>query len=116
MDRKDWLVPLLAAVIGVMGTLGGSLVAGYQHERAVARQAQFDLAKHLAAERAAEFQTFKEAGLSYMRSTDALVNNLVFAHARDKALWECFSQVQNASNDVVLSGDEELIRQTMALN
>jgi hypothetical protein len=24
--------------------------------------------------------------------------------------------VQNASNDVVLSGDEELIRQTMALN
>jgi len=32
MDRKDWLVPLLAAVIGVMGTLGGSLVAGYQHD------------------------------------------------------------------------------------
>jgi hypothetical protein len=116
MDRKDWLVPLLAAVIGVMGTLGGSVVAGYQHERAVARQAQFDLAKHLAAERAAEFQTLKEAGLSYMRSTDALVNNLVFAHARDKALWGFFSQVQNASNDVVLSGDEELIRQTMALN
>ena len=69
MDRKDWLVPLLAAVIGVMGTLAGSLVAGYQHERAAARQAQFELAKQLAAERAAEFQALKEAGLSYMRST-----------------------------------------------
>ena len=116
MDRKDWLVPLLAAVIGVMGTLGGSLVAGYQHERAAARQAQFELAKQLAAERAAEFQALKEAGLSYMRSTDALVNNLVFASSRDKALGEHFSLVQSAANDVVLSGDEELIRQTMALN
>jgi hypothetical protein len=47
MDRKDWLVPLLAAVIGVMGTLAGSLVAGYQHERAAARQAHLTLLNNL---------------------------------------------------------------------
>ena len=45
MDRKDWLLVLLAATLGVLGTLGGSLVAGYQYERAAARQAQLDLAK-----------------------------------------------------------------------
>ena len=48
MDRKDWLVPFLVAVIGVMGTLGGGWGAGYQHERAATRQAQIDLAKDLA--------------------------------------------------------------------
>jgi len=64
MDRKDWLVPLLAAVIGVMGTLAGSLVASYQHERTAARQAQFALAKHLAAERAAELKGKRLIGLS----------------------------------------------------
>ncbi len=116
MDRKDWLVPLLAAVIGVMGTLAGSLVAGYQYERAAARQAQFELAKHLAAERADELKALKEAGLRYMGATDALVNNLVFAHARDKALVDHLALVQNAGNDVVLMADDELARQTIALN
>lgn len=116
MDRKDWLVPLLAAVMGVMGTLGGALVAGYQHERAAARQAQFELAKHLAAERAAELKALKEAGLRYMGATDALVNNLVVAHARDKALLDHLALVQSAGHDVVLMADDELARQTMALN
>jgi hypothetical protein len=116
MDRKDWLVPFLAAVIGVMGTLGGSLVAGYQYERAAARQAQLDLANRLAADRAAELKALKEAGLRYMGATDALVNNLVFAHSRDKALADHLALVQSASNEVVLIGDEELTRQTMALN
>ena len=59
MDRKDWLMPLLAAAIGVMATLGGSLVAGYQHERAAARQAQLDFVKQQAAARAEEFNAFK---------------------------------------------------------
>jgi hypothetical protein len=45
MDRKDWLLVLLAATIGVLGALSGSLVAGYQYERAAARQAQLELAK-----------------------------------------------------------------------
>jgi hypothetical protein len=116
MDRKDWLVTLLAAVIGVMGTLAGSLVAGYQHERAAARQAQFELAKHLAAERVTELKALKEAGLHYMGATDALVNNLVFAHARDKALIDHLALVQSAGNDVVLMADDELARQTIALN
>lgn len=116
MDRKDWLVPFLAAVIGVMGTLGGSWVAGYQHERAGARQAQIDLAKHLAAERAAELKALKQAGLRYMNATDALVNNLVFAHARDQTLADHLALVQSAGNEVVLMADDELARQTMALN
>lgn len=42
MDRKDWQVALLATTLGVLGALGGSLVAGYQHERVAARQAQLD--------------------------------------------------------------------------
>jgi hypothetical protein len=116
MDRKDWLVPLLAAVIGVMGTLAGSLAAGYQHERAAARQAHIDLANQLAAERAAELKAFKESGLRYMNATDALVNNLVFAHARDKTLVDHLALVQSAGNDVVLMADDELARQTIALN
>jgi hypothetical protein len=116
MDRKDWLVLLLAATLGVLGTLGGSLVAGYQHERAAARQVQLDLAKHLAAERAAELKALKQAGLRYMNASDALVNNLVFAHARDKALPDHLALVQSAGNDVVLMADDELARHTMALN
>ena len=116
MNRKDWLVPLLAAVVGVMGTLGGALVAGYQYERAAARQAQFDLAKHLAAERAAELKALKEAGLRYMEATDALVNNLVFAHARDKTLVDQLALVQSTGNEVVLMADDEFARQTIALN
>ena len=116
MDRKDWLLVLLAATLGVLGTLGGSLVAGYQYERAAARQAQLDLAKQQAAERAAELKALKEAGLSYMNASDALVNNLVFASPRDKALVDHLALVQSAGNEVVVMADEELARQTMALN
>ncbi len=51
MDRKDWLAPFLAA----------------------ARQAQLDLAKHLAAERAAELNTqVVELIKQFKRSLDAL--------------------------------------------
>jgi hypothetical protein len=118
MDRKDWLLVLLAATLGVLSTLGGSLVAGYQHERAAARQAQLELAKHLAAERTAELKVLKQAGLRYMNASDALVNNLVFAHAHahDKALPDHLALVQSAGNDVLLMADDELARQTMALN
>jgi hypothetical protein len=116
MDRKDWLVLLLAATLGVLGTLGGSLVAGYQHERAAARQVQLDLAKHLAAERAAELKALKQAGLRYMNASDALVNNLVFASPRDKALVDHLALVQSAGNEVVVMADDELARKTMALN
>jgi hypothetical protein len=116
MDRKDWLVPLLAATIGVLGALSGSLVAGYQYERAAARQAQLELAKQQAAERVAELKALKEAGLSYMNASDALVNNLVFASPRDKALVDHLALVQSAGNEVVLMADDELARHTMALN
>jgi len=116
MDRKYLLLVLLAATLGVLGTLGGSLVAGYQYERAAARQAQLDLAKQQAAERAAELKALKEAGLSYMNASDALVNNLVFASPRDKALVDHLALVQSAGNEVVLMADEELARQTIAQN
>lgn len=116
MDRKDWLVALLAATLGVVGTLGGSLVVGYQHERAAARQTQLDLAKHLAAERAAELKALKQAGLRYMNASDALVNNLVLAAPHDKDLPDHLALVQSAGNEVVLMADDELARQTMALN
>jgi hypothetical protein len=116
MDRKDWLLVLLAATLGVLGTLGGSLVAGYQYERAAARQAQLELAKQQAAERAAELKALKEAGLSYMNASDALVNNLVFASPREKAWVDHLALVQSAGNEVVLMADEELARQTLALN
>jgi len=116
MDRKDWLVALLAATLGMLATLGGSWVAGYQHERATARQAQIDLANHRAADSATQLKTLKEAGLRYMGATDALVNNLVFAHARDKALEAHLALVQSAGNEVMVRADDELTRQTMALN
>jgi hypothetical protein len=116
MDRKDWLVVLLAATLGVVGTLGGSWVAGYQYERAAVRQVQLDLAKQQAAERAADLKALKQAGLRYMNASDALVNNLVFAHARDQALPDHLALAQSAGNEVVLMADEELARQTMALN
>ena len=116
MDRKDWLVALLAMTLGVLGTLGGSLVAGYQHERAAARQAQFDLAKQQAVERAAELKAFAQAGLRYMNASDALVNHLVFASTRDKALADHLALVQSAGNEVMLMADDELARQTMAVN
>jgi len=99
-----------------MGTLGGSLVAGYQHERAIARQAQLDIAKQQAAALAEELNTLKRTGLRYMTATDALVNQLVFANARDKALADQLALVQSASNELVLMADDELTRQTLALN
>ena len=116
MDRRDWLIPLLAAVVGVMGTLGGSLVAGYQHERAVARQAQRDLAKQQAAACAEELNAIKHTGLRYMAATDALVNQLVFVNTRDKVLIDHLALVQSASNELVLMADDELTRQTLSLN
>jgi len=116
MDRKDWLMPLLAAAIGVMATLGGSLVAGYQHERAAARQAQLDFVKQQAAARAEEFNAFKHTGLSYMTATDALVNQWVFFNARDKPLVDHLALVQRTSSELVLMADDELTRQTLALN
>jgi hypothetical protein len=116
MDRKEWLVVLLATSLGVLGTLGGSLVTGYQHERIAARQAQLDHVKQQAAERAAELKALKETALRYMNACDALVNNLVFASPRDKALVDHLALVQIAGNDVVVMADEELTRQTIALN
>jgi hypothetical protein len=115
MDRKDWLLALLAATLGVLGALGGSLVAGYQCERAAARQAQLDVAKQQAAERTVEIKALKEAGLHFMNASDALVNNLVFASPRDKALFDHLALVQSAGNEVVVVADEELARQTIAL-
>jgi hypothetical protein len=116
MERKDWLVPVLAAMLGMMAAWGGGLVAGYQHERAVARQAQFDLAKQQAAERAVELKAFAQAGLRYMNASDAFVNHLVFASTHEKALSDHLARVQSAGNEVVLIADEELARQTMSLN
>jgi len=51
-----------------------------------------------------------------MTATDALVNQLVFANARDKALADQLALVQSASNELVLMADDELTRQTLALN
>ncbi len=51
-----------------------------------------------------------------MDTTDALVNHLVFAQARDKTLAEHLSLVQSAANEVMLIGDEELTHQTITLN
>jgi type VI protein secretion system component VasF len=51
-----------------------------------------------------------------MNASDALINNLVFAAVRDKALAEHLALVQSAGNEVVVMADEELARQTMALN
>jgi hypothetical protein len=115
MNRNDWLVTLLAAVIGVLATLGGSLVAGYQHERAVARQAEVDFAKQLAVERATELKALKDTGLRYMAAADAMVNHLVFSTSREKTMVEHLALVQSAGNEVVLVADDELTRQTMAL-
>jgi hypothetical protein len=116
MDRKDWVAPFLAATLGVLGTLGGCWLSGYQHERAAQRHAQVAAAKQVAAERAAELKALKEAGLRYMGATDALVNALAFGSPRDKALVEHLTHVQSAGNEVVLIADEELARQTVALN
>lgn len=116
MDRKDWLVPLLAAVIGAIATLGGSLVEGYRHERATTRQVQLDFAKQQAAARTEEFNAFKHTGLRYMTAIDALVNQLVFSNARDKALIDHLALVQSATSELVLMADDELTRQTLELN
>ena len=116
MDRKDWVAPLLAATLAMLGTLGGCWLSGYQHERAAHRHAQVAAAKQVAAERVAELKALKEAGLRYMSATDALVNALAFGSPRDKALVEHLAHVQNAGNEVVLIADEELARQTAALN
>jgi hypothetical protein len=51
-----------------------------------------------------------------MGATDALVNNLVFASPRDKALIDHLALVQSAGNEVVVMADEELARQTITLN
>ena len=116
MDRKDWLAPLLAVTIGVLAALGGGWVTEYLHERAALRQAQVALAKKLVAERDAELKSLKEAGLRYMGATDAMVNAVALGSAKDKALAEYFTRVQSSGNDLVLIADEELVRQTIAMN
>jgi hypothetical protein len=116
MNRKDWLVTVFATILGVLGTLGGSWLTGHQYERVAARQVQIDHTKQLAMERAAELKALKQAGLRYMTATDALVNGLVFNTLRDKSLVDQLALVQTAGNDVMLMADDELARQTMALN
>ncbi len=116
MDRKDWLVPLLAALFGVMGALGGSLVAGYQHERAALRQAHANLAKQQMNERAQALKVFQETGLRYMGATDSLVNSLVFANQRDKPSIDHWALVQSTGNELTLLADDELARETLTLN
>lgn len=115
MDRRDWLVAWLAGTIGVMGTLGGSWIAGYQHERTIARQVQIDIVKLQAIERITELKAFKEAGLRYMKSIDNFVNKLAFDTSHDKNLVEQLGLVQSSANDLVLTADDELTRQTMAV-
>jgi hypothetical protein len=116
MDRKDWQAPLLGVTIGVLGTLGGCWLTGYQHERMALRHAQELAAKQIAAERIAEFKAFKEAGLRYLSATDVFVNALATGNARDKALLDHLFRVQSTGNDLVLMGDEDLARETLALN
>jgi hypothetical protein len=116
MERKDWLVPVLAAMLGMMAAWGGGLVAGYQHERAIARQMLQQQASQQVAHRAAELKAFKDAGLSYMSAVDALVHQSVFATARDKPMADPLSSAQATSHQLVLMADEELTHQTLALN
>jgi hypothetical protein len=116
MNRNDWFVPLLAAVFGAMSVLGGSLVTGYQHERAAARQLQLAWVTQQAEDRAIERAAFKQAGLQYMMAIDAMVNNLVFAQARDKAVLEHLAHVQSAGHELALMANDELAQQTMRLN
>lgn len=116
MERKDWLVPVLAAMLGMMAAWGGGLVAGYQHERAIARQMLQQQASQQVAHRAAELKAFKDAGLSYMSAVDALVHQSVFATARDKPMADSLSQAQTISHHLVLMADDELTHQTLALN
>ena len=49
----------LVANIGFMGTLGGSLVAGDQHDRVAVRQVPIDIAKQSAAARVEKLNVFK---------------------------------------------------------
>lgn len=116
MDRRDWLAPLFAVTIGVVAALGGGWVTDYLHERAALRQAQVAVAKQLVAERDAELKLLKEAGLRYMGATDAMVNAVALGSAKDKALAEYFTHVQSSGNDLILIADEELARQTIAMN
>jgi hypothetical protein len=120
MGRKDWLVPLMAALIGVLGALSGSWVTGYQYERAADRQAKIDTAKQLATERAAELNNLKETGLRYIGATDALVHSLVLSGGRDKPLAEQLAEhmrlVQSAGNELALIADDELAQQTRTLS
>lgn len=116
MDRKDWLTPLFAASIAVMGTLGGCWLSGYYHDRSAQRHAQMVAAKQIATERAAELKALKEAGLRYMAASDALVNALAFGSTRDKSLVDHLARVQSAGNDMVLMADDDLARQTLLLS
>jgi hypothetical protein len=116
MDRKDWFAPLLAVLIGIMGTLGGSLMTGYHHERAAYRQAQIDLSRQLSAERAAELKSLKDAGMRYLGANDAFVNALLLTTGREKALAEQYVRVQTSGNEVIIVADEELARQTRLID
>jgi hypothetical protein len=116
MNRKDWLVASFAATIGVLATLIGSLATAYQFERAVERKAEIDFVNQLAEERAAELKALKDAGLRYVTAVDALVNHLVFNASREEKMVEHLAMVQSSGNEVVLIADEDLTRQTIALN
>lgn len=116
MDTKDWVVPLITGVVGVVGALGGSMIAGHYQERAAFQQAQLELTKISAADRAATIKEMKDAAARYLAANDGFVNAVVLYPKKEKVLVEHLSKVQTAGAELIVIADDELASYTNSVN
>ena len=114
MNRNDWLVPLIAGMVGIIGTLCGGMVAGYYQERATIRYMQLEQAKSAVIQRTAAVKVLKDAGVRYMAANEAFVSAVKFAS--DKVIFERFSDVQLSGAELQVIADDDLARLTNAVN
>ena len=116
MERKDWLVPLITGVIGILGTVSGGVLTAYYQDRLAMRQVRVDQIKTTYTERAIAVKELKDAGVRYLTAQDAFLNAVLLSSDKDKAVLEQLTKLLAAGAEVIIVADDDLVRYTHAVN
>lgn len=116
MERKDWVVPLISGVIGILGAVSGGVVTAHYQERLAERHARIEQVKASLTDRASSLKELKNAGVHYLTAQDAFINTVLLSPEKDKAVLDQLTKLLAAGAEVMVMGDEDLVRQTNAVN
>lgn len=116
MDKKDWVVPLITGLIGVIAGLGGAMIAGHYQERVAYQQMQLELAKIGAMDIFNGVKELKSAAAQYLAEIDAFLSAVMLYPEKESMLIERLTKLQTAGAVLIILADVELAKYTNSVN